>query len=250
MTVTRRGVTQFASAAPNTTHQIPLPSGSLEDEWVICAATAPQWSAVFTFPGTELLNAGNTATMHYGLFKKQLTATDITNGYLAVGVSISHHVCAIMVGYTDAAGFGDPGTVWDKGGITSIAYTDAELIDDNGTDDVLCFSLIKHSGGSQSFVSTSPSITSLGAGAIKTGSSVPSAHGAVFTGTPQTVRTTWATSSANGVGFQVPVLATPPPLPDAPEIMGIWNGTSLDPVELMGVWNGTALEDVEVLAIT
>ena len=250
MTVTRRGVTEFASSAPNTVHLVPLPAGSLEDDWVICAATAPQWSAVFTFPGTELLNAGNTATMHYGLFKKQLTATDITNDYLSIGVSISHHICAIVVGYVDAAGFGTPGTVWDKGGITSIAYTDAELIADNDTDDVLCFSLIKHSGGSQSFVSTAPSITSLGPGAIKTGASTPAAHAAVFVDAPQTVRTTWSTSSANGVGFQVPVLSTPPPPPTAPEIMGVWNGTSLDPVEIMGLWNGSALEDVEVLAIT
>jgi hypothetical protein len=228
---------------------VPLPSGSVEGDWVVGAAVAPQWSAVFTFPGTELLNSGNIATMHYGAFKKQLSSTDISNNYLAVSVSISHQITVILVGYTDAAGFGSPGTVFDRDGVTSIAYTDAFDIADNDDNDVLCFSLIKHSSGSQAFVSTSPSITSLGA-ALKQGTSMPSAHCAVFVDDPQDVRTTWAASSVNGVGFQIPVLASPPPLPDSPEIMGVWNGTSLDEVELMGLWTGTELEDVEVFYIT
>lgn len=249
MSTIRRGVSTYTSSAPNVTHNVLLPTGSQIDDKVIVGASNPSWSTTFTFPGTTLLNAGNTQTMHYGLFKKTLTSTDISQGYLTVGLSTSQHMAAVCVGYSSAGDFGTPGTVWDRN-TDYVAYTIAPQVGNNQSFDVLVFSLIKHSATALTYVGSSPSITSLGLAIIPQGPGVPSAHCGVYIGTPVDVTDTWSYASSNGVGFQIAVLdvAEPPVQEPVPEILGVWTGSSVDPVELIGAWNGSTVDSVELFS--
>lgn len=207
MTIVRRGASTYVSSAAALSHNVPLPTGSQIGDLVILAASNPSFSAAFTLPGSSMLNAGSN-TMRYGVSKKRLIAADITQGSLTVGISTSQEMTAVCVGYSSAGDFGTPGTVWEKGGV-SLASTTSPLVGNNSPNDVLAFSLIKHSGTSQSRTGTTPSITSL-ATSIRNGPGVPSAAVGVYTGTPSDIVTTWSVASSNGVGFQIAVLDTPP----------------------------------------
>lgn len=210
MATVRRGASSYSSIAPATSHNVPLPTGSQANDLVLIAATAPSWSTTFTFPGTEILDAGITSgTMHYAAAKKRLTSEDITAGYLTVGLSTSQQMTAVCVGYSSAGDFGTPGTVWEKDGVTSVAATTSPAIASNGSNDVLVFSLIKHSGTFQALTSVSPTTTEL-AVVLQQGPGVPTMYAGVFTGTPADRIVTWSVTSSNGVGFQIPVLDIPP----------------------------------------
>jgi hypothetical protein len=97
-----------------------------------------------------------------------------------------------------------------KDGNTTTLITSAPaLTASNGTNDILVFSLIKHSGSFQSYVNTTPTTTDL-ATAVQQGPSVPSANVGVYTGTPADRTSNWSFAFGNGVGFQLPILDVPP----------------------------------------
>jgi hypothetical protein len=209
MTTTRRGANTYAASSASTSHNVPLPTGSVAGDLVLVVASNPLFATTFTMPGTQILNVGNNS-MHYGVSKKVLVTGDITAGYLTVGTGASSLITAHIVGYSVAGDF-SVGTVWSKGAV-SLAYTTALAVADNGTDDILVFSLIKHSSASsQSYTSTSPSVTSLGTAILQGTGGVPSQQAGVYTGTPADRTNTWSVASTNGVGFQVAVLPVPIP---------------------------------------
>ena len=252
MAVTRRGANQYVSSSASTSHNVPLPSGSAAGDWVIVGASNGTFGASFTMPGTELLDEGSN-TMRFAISTKQLTSTDITNNYLNIAISSSQQCTAVIVGYSSAGGFATPGTIWKKGveggTFSNLAYTIAEDVTSFGVD-ILCFSLIKHSGGAQSFSSISSPATTL-ATALKTGTSMPSAHVGVYTGTPTDITSTWSVASTNGIGVQVAVLDVAPD-----DLFGIYTGSGFAPIdtvlsildvpaEALGIWNGSSIDGIE-----
>lgn len=248
MPTTRRGSSQYVSTSAMTSHAVPLPMGSQVGDWAILGACNQAWGAVFTLPGTVILEAGNN-TMRYGLCAKQLDSSDITAGALTVGLDAgsAQQVAAVCVVYSEAAGFGSVGTVWNKGA-TSLPYTVAPMVTSDGSQDILVFSLIKHSSGSQAYSSTAPTTTSLQE-AVKTGSGVPSAFVGVYTGAAAERTNTWAASSSNGVGFQIAVTPTSASPSAGVEIIGAWNGSAVQPAELMGVWDGASIDSAEFIDV-
>lgn len=235
MAVVRRGSNKYSSSATATSHQIPLPSGSVAGDFVVVAAVNSSWSANFTFPGTTLLNSGVAdGTMHYGLFTKTLTSGDITAGSLTVDMSLSQHLSAVIVGYS-VAGTVEVSTVWDKNNV-SLAYTDAPVTAANSTNDILVFSLIKHSSTSQAYSSTSPSVTNLQTAIIQ---GQVSAFGGVYTGTPAQRRNTWGVASANGVGFQVAVKESAGPSDPSTVDWDEGDPVALDDATISGTVNRT-----------
>ena len=185
-----------------TSHAVPLPAGSAVGDWVILAASNQSFGAIFTLPGTVLLNAGYSA-MRYGLCVKQLDSTDISAGTLLLSVPSAQQVAAVCVGYYGVEGFNRPGTVWAKP--SPMDYTNAPAVASDGTQDILVFSLTKQSATPPVFNGNTPSTTTLQT-ALKSGSGMPSAHVSVYTGSSADRTSSWDTSSSNGVGFQVSVL--------------------------------------------
>lgn len=251
MSTTRRGVTKYESASATTNHNVPLPAGSAVGDWVIMGASTQAFSAVITLPGISLYAEGSNS-QYAAISKKQLTSTDVVNGFLTASLTSNQQLAAVLVGYAESLGFGTPGGIWRKGpmGGTFVSRVDTEalaLASANPDGDILCFSLIKHSGGSQAFVSIDSPATSLIA-AVKTGGGMPSAHVGVYSGPPEDITTTWSYASTNGVGIQIPVLSvsTDPEIPEGPELMGEWVGSGYNGLVLLGRWNGAGYDPLEV----
>lgn len=236
MPTTRRGSDQY-SATTGTSHNVPLPSGSVAGDWVVLAVSAINTAFTLTLPGTSMFASTVSNTMTYAASKKQLTSTDITNGYLTFTTSSAQNVTAVIVGYSESDGFATPGTVTAKPGSQATTSAVATGVTSDGTQDILVFSLLKHSGNPQTFTGNSPATTTLQT-VIQNGSGVPSAHVGVYTGSAATRTSTWGVSSANGVGFQIAVTPsagiTGTVTADSPTVTAAvptltWSGTVSEP---------------------
>lgn len=233
MATTRRGTNQYTNATAATSFNIPLPSGSVAGDWVIVGAANNDNTRSMSISGATSLYGAGTGSMYAYIGKKQLTSTDITNGYLTISGGSSFTIAAGIVGYSASGGFGTLGTVTAKPG--SQATTSALGVSSDGSQDVLVFSLTKHSGNPQTFTSDSPSTTTL-VNAILSGGGVPAIHIGVFTSSSTNVTSTWGVASTNGVGAQVAVTQSTPTNPT----VSVWNGTSEITGCTVSVWNGTS----------
>lgn len=247
MPTVRRGTSHYVSDAAMVSHDVPIPVGAQADDWAIIGVCNQAWGAAFTLPGTVLLEAGNN-TMRYGLCVKQLNVSDVAAGFLSVESSSAQQVAAVCVAYSEAIGVESVGDVWNKGAV-SLPYTMAPAVVSDGSQDILVFSLIKHSSGSQAYSSSAPATTPL-ASAIKNGSGIPSAFVGVYSGIAQDRTNTWAAASTNGVGFQVAVAPSSTTPGTGVEVVGVWSGSAVQPVELLGSWNGTSVDGVESIDLT
>lgn len=242
---TRRGATTYYGGFLKD-HDVPLPAGCAAGDWVIVAALVLASNYTVLLPGDVVVPSRGSNSMAHAASKKVLTALDISNGYLRLTHSqASTPLAAVIVAYSESAGFAAAGTDTTKtatGDSTVAAATPSD-----GTQDILVFSLIKHSGSSQVFLEDTPS-TMLVAQNIQQGSGMPAIHVGVYKGTAAQRVSRWSIGSSNGVGFQVAVVpspGTPPdPEPEPGPTVSWWDGTTEQNNATLHYWDGSAERDV------